>query len=185
AREAVGGEREIFRPVLVAHQLLSSARAGGDCTLQPRLSSRVHRGDDVEGPATGPGGGHRRKSGDAAGRGGRRALRPVRGGRQWRRRFLGHHPHDPRRGRQGGRSVTRWIGMTVPGLVASCCIMSSSIIGWAVRGLSCLPSSNTWKQRCGPVARPVIPTKPIKSPCLTWAPVLAVEAMAERWAYPV
>ncbi len=52
AGAAVRDQPRVLRPVLVADQLLPGARAGAVLAGQPRLSARLHHGDDAQGPAS-------------------------------------------------------------------------------------------------------------------------------------
>ena len=81
--------------------LLSGTGAGADVAGQSRLSGRVHRGDDAQGPQARPGGGARGRRVHAAWSAGSRALWALR--RPWprRRRFFGHHPFSARQVRAG------------------------------------------------------------------------------------
>ena len=54
-RGPVRGRQPLLGAVLGADQLLPGAGAGADLAGQPRLSGRVHRGDDGQGPAPGAG----------------------------------------------------------------------------------------------------------------------------------
>ena len=95
--EAVRHLLEVVRPVLVDDDLLPGAGSGADLARQPRLSGRLHRGDDAEGPEARAG---RRECGrarHAARRRCRQDLRAIRRERRGAARFFRHHPLCSRR----------------------------------------------------------------------------------------
>ena len=118
---------EIVRPVLVADELLPGAGTGAGLAGQPRLPGGFHRGDDAQGPEARPGCGALGRGRDAARRGGRRALRALRGARGGGAGFLRDYPVPARSITAGpgaipdeygliGRRGTMWRG---PGQIAS------------------------------------------------------------------
>ncbi len=96
ASGAVRRRLDLVGAMLVADILLPGAGPGADLARQQRLQARLCLGADGEGPDAGAGCGQGRRRGDAARQARAGNLQGVRRRRQWRGRFLRHHPACPR-----------------------------------------------------------------------------------------